>query len=100
MECRLPTFIISEEHNGGEVRYTTEVAGIQSITEAADSSSYFSGMPNSFKGVISLKGKDIPVGDVRLYLGAEERPYDDLSCIIVLNVDDQLIGLIVDRVFH
>ncbi len=100
MESRLPTFIISEEHIGGEIRYMTEAAGVQTITEAADPSNYFSGMPNSYKGVISLKGKEIPVGDVRLCLEAEERSYNDLTCIIVINIHDQLIGLIVDRVFH
>ena len=38
--------------------------------------------------------------DVRLRFGVEERPYDDRTCIIVININEQPVGLIVDRVLE
>jgi purine-binding chemotaxis protein CheW len=85
------TFIINKEDFGIEIRYVTEIIGMQDITEVPD-------MPPYVKGVINLRGKVIPVMDVRLRFGAEERPYDDRTCIIVINIKEQPVGLIVDRV--
>ena len=39
-----------------------------------------------------------PVIDVRLKFGQEERPYDDKTCIIIVNISDMQVGLIVDMV--
>ena len=85
------TFFINKEEDGIDIRYVTEIIGIQNITEVPDMSAYI-------KGVINLRGKVIPVMDVRLRFGLEERPYDDRTCIIVINVEDQAVGLIVDQV--
>lgn len=90
-EDKYLTFVISKEEYGIEIRYVTEIIGIQNITEVPD-------MPLYIKGVINLRGKVIPVMDVRLRFGVEERTYDDRTCIIVINIDDQSVGLIVDRV--
>lgn len=90
-EDKYLTFLINQEEYGIEIRYVTEIIGIQSITEVPD-------MPSYIKGVINLRGKVIPVMDVRIRFGVEERPYDDRTCIVVIQVDDQVVGLIVDRV--
>jgi len=90
-EDKYLTFILSREEYGIEIRHVTEIIGIQNITEVPD-------MPHYIKGVINLRGKVIPVMDVRLRFELEERPYDDRTCIIVINIDDQSVGLIVDRV--
>jgi len=87
------TFLIGQEEYGIEIRYVTEIIGIQNITEVPD-------MPPFIKGVINLRGKVIPVMDVRLRFGVEARPYDDRTCIVVINIGDTLVGLIVDRVFE
>ncbi len=92
-EDKFLTFIIGKEDYGIEIRYVTEIIGIQSITEVPD-------MPPHVKGVINLRGKVIPVMDVRLRFGVEERPYDDRTCIIVININEQPVGLIVDRVLE
>ena len=92
-EDKFLTFIIGKEDYGIEIRYVTEIIGIQSITEVPD-------MPTHVKGVINLRGKVIPVMDVRLRFGVEERPYDDRTCIIVININEQPVGLIVDRVLE
>jgi purine-binding chemotaxis protein CheW len=50
------------------------------------------------KGVINLRGKVIPVVDLRLRFGMEERPYDDRTCIVVSEIDGVSLGFIVDTV--
>jgi purine-binding chemotaxis protein CheW len=87
------TFVLNTGAYGIEIRYVTEIIGIQNITKVPD-------MPCYIKGVINLRGKVIPVMDVRLRFGVEERSYDDRTCIIVINIDDQSVGLIVDRVLE
>ena len=90
-EDKFLTFILSKEEYGIEIRYVTEIVGIQNITQVPD-------MPDFIKGVINLRGKVIPVMDVRLRFDIEERPYDDRTCIVVININEQAVGLIVDRV--
>jgi len=48
--------------------------------------------------VINLRGKVIPVMDLRLRFGMDPRDYDDRTCIIIVNVDNTSIGFIVDTV--
>jgi len=90
-EGKFLTFVLGGEEYGIEIRHVTEIIGIQSITEVPD-------MPAHVKGVINLRGKVIPVMDVRLRFGMPERPYDDRTCIVVINIDGQAVGLVVDRV--
>ncbi|MGI6405935.1 MAG: chemotaxis protein CheW [Syntrophaceticus sp.] len=85
------TFFIDEEEYGIEIRYVTEIIRMQKITHVPDAADFI-------KGVINLRGKVIPVMDVRLRFGLEECSYDNHTCIIVINVEEQSVGLIVDRV--
>ncbi|MGI6491242.1 MAG: chemotaxis protein CheW [Pelotomaculum sp.] len=85
------TFVLHQEEYAIEIRYVTEIIGIQNITGVPD-------MPIHIKGVINLRGKVIPVMDVRLRFGLEERVYDDRTCIVVICVDEHSVGLIVDNV--
>lgn len=84
-------FSIEKEEYGIEIRYVTEIVGIQAITAVPDLESYI-------KGVINLRGKIIPVMDVRLRFKKEERAYDDRTCIVVVEIGNISVGLIVDRV--
>ena len=85
------TFAVGREDYGIEIRQVTEIIGIQKITDVPD-------MPGYIKGVINLRGKVIPVMDVRLRFRMAERAYDDRTCIIVVNVNDIAVGLVVDTV--
>jgi purine-binding chemotaxis protein CheW len=85
------TFHLAKEDYGIEIRYVTEIIGIQKITEVPD-------MPAFVKGVINLRGKVVPVMDVRTRFGMPPREYDDRTCIIVVDVDDKSVGLVVDKV--
>ncbi len=85
------TFVVGKEEYGIEIRYVQEINGIQNITDLPD-------VPHFVKGVINLRGKVIPVIDVRLRFGLEEREYDERTCIIVVNLHQMTVGLIVDSV--
>ena len=91
LEGRFLTFRLANEDYGLEIRYVTEIIGIQKITDVPD-------MPGFVKGVINLRGKVIPVMDVRIRFGLSEREYDERTCIIVVNVEEKSVGLVVDKV--
>jgi len=85
------TFTVGKEDYGLEIYHVTEIIGIQKITEVPD-------MPDYVKGVINLRGKVIPIMDVRKRFKFEERAYDDRTCIVVVNINDTSLGLVVDTV--
>jgi purine-binding chemotaxis protein CheW len=85
------TFHLGKEDFGIEIRYVTEIIGIQKITEVPD-------MPDFVRGVINLRGKVIPVMDVRTRFRMANRDYDERTCIVVVNVTDKTVGLVVDKV--
>ncbi len=85
------TFNLAKEVYGLEIKYVTEIIGIQSITEVPE-------LPDYIKGIINLRGKIIPVIDVRLRFRKPFIEYNDRTCIIVVELQDTLIGLIVDGV--
>ena len=85
------TFHLAKEDYAVEIRHVTEIIGIQRITEVPD-------MPDFVRGVINLRGKIIPVIDVRTRFKIEAKEYDDRTCIIVVNINDMSVGLVVDEV--
>ncbi|MEA1933284.1 MAG: chemotaxis protein CheW [Thermodesulfobacteriota bacterium] len=85
------TFQVGNEEFGISIRHVTEIIGLQKITDVPD-------MPDFIKGVINLRGKVIPVMDVRSRFKLESREYDDRTCIVVVNIKDKSVGLVVDRV--
>jgi purine-binding chemotaxis protein CheW len=84
-------FQLEKESYGIEIKYVTEIIGIQKITEIPE-------LPGYIKGIINLRGKIIPVMDVRLKFGKEYTEYNDRTSIIVIEIRDTLVGLIVDVV--
>jgi len=85
------TFNLSSEAYGIDIKYVTEIINIQPITQIPE-------LPVYVKGIINLRGKIIPVMDVRLRFKKEPRIYDERTCIIVVDIFDVFIGLIVDTV--
>ncbi len=91
MEGMFLTFTLGDQTYGLEIKHVIEIIGLQQITEVPDVSHFI-------KGVINLRGKVIPIMDVRMRFGMEPRDYDDRTCIIVISIRESDIGLIVDRV--
>jgi len=85
------TFSVASEEYGVGIATVTEIVGMQRIMPVPD-------VPHYIKGVINLRGKVIPLMDMRVRFGLEEKAYDERTVVIVLEVADAPIGLIVDGV--
>ena len=88
-------FSLGKEQFGIQVLHVKEIMGIQDITAVP-------GTPTHLKGVINLRGKIIPVVDLRLKFSFPDAPFTQTTCIVVVQVaqdgEPVLIGLIVDGV--
>ena len=76
---------------GIEIEYITEIISIQPITVVPR-------VPDFIKGVINIRGKVVPVISIRNKINQPEIPYDDKTCIIIVEINDLTVGLIVDCV--
>ena len=85
------TFKSGREHFGISIKFVNEIIGIQNITAIPESEEYI-------KGLINLRGKIIPVIDVRLRFKQEPLEYNDRTCIIIIDVQSTVIGLIVEKI--
>ncbi len=88
---RYLTFLVDGESLGVEIGYVKEIVGIQPIAQLPETPAYI-------KGVINLRGKIIPVIDMRLKFRKQPKEYTDRTCVIVLNTKAHTAGLIVDQV--
>jgi purine-binding chemotaxis protein CheW len=85
------TFKSGNEYFGLKIQYVNEIIVFQEITKIPESEDYI-------KGLINLRGKIIPVIDVRLRFKQEPFEYTDRTCIIVVNVKNVVVGLIVEQI--
>jgi purine-binding chemotaxis protein CheW len=89
------TFRLGNEEFAIQVLRVREIMGIQEITAVPQT-------PEYVKGVLNLRGKVIPVVDLRLKFGMLELEYTQRTCIIVAQIESRarklLIGIIVDGV--
>jgi purine-binding chemotaxis protein CheW len=90
------TFQLGNEEFAVQVLRVREIMGIQQITAVPQT-------PHYVKGVINLRGKVIPVVDLRLKFGLPELEHTQRTCIIVAQIDSHaggkmMIGVIVDCV--
>lgn len=88
---RYMTFKTGHEYFGIEIKYINEIIGMQSITAIPEVEPYI-------KGLINLRGKIIPVIDVRIRFNQEPFEYTDRTCIIIINVKSTVVGLIVETI--
>lgn len=89
------TFSLKEEEYGIGILKVKEIIGMMPITSVPRT-------PEFVKGVVNLRGKVIPVMDLRLKFSMESIEYTDRTCIIVVEIDSNektvLIGIVVDAV--
>ena len=90
-EGKYLTFVLGEEDYGLEILKVREIIGMMDITPVPQ-------VPNYVKGVINLRGKVIPVIDLRLKFGMEEIQQTTETCIIVVTIDNVLVGVMIDKV--
>jgi purine-binding chemotaxis protein CheW len=89
------TFTLAEEEYGIGILKVREIIGMMSITSIPQT-------PHFVKGVINLRGKVIPVVDLRLKFGLEAKQYNERTSIIVAEIEGRAdkvqIGTVVDSV--
>ena len=94
-EGKYLTFTLANEEYGIGILKIKEIIGMMAITTVPQT-------PEFVKGVINLRGKVIPVVDLRLRFGMGEIDYTERTCIIVVEIESQtglvLIGIVVDSV--
>ncbi len=94
-EGKYLTFSMADEEYGIGILKIKEIIGMMPITSVPQT-------PEFVKGVINLRGKVIPVVDLRLRFGMEAIEYTERTCIIVVEIDGSsgtvMIGIVVDSV--
>ena len=94
-EGKYLTFTLASEEYGIGILKIKEIIGMMPITSVPRT-------PHYVKGVVNLRGKVIPVIDLRLRFGMEPMDYTDRTCIIVVEIGSQamhvIIGIVVDSV--
>lgn len=94
-EGKFLTFTLEDEEYGISILTVKEIIGMMPVTSVPRT-------PDFVKGVVNLRGKVIPVIDLRLKFEMGEIPYTDRTCIIVVEIDLDvstiLIGIVVDAV--
>lgn len=84
-------FRSGNEFFGIGIQYVQQIIQYQAVTKIPETEDYI-------KGLINLRGRIIPVVDVRLRFRQGEGEYDDKTCILVINVKSTTVGLIVEQI--
>jgi len=94
-EGKYLTFTLADEEYGIGILKIKEIIGMMPITSVPQT-------PDFVKGVINLRGKVIPVVDLRLRFGMASIDYNERTCIIVVEIMGEsgtvMIGIVVDAV--
>ena len=88
---QLVSFELGTEEFGIDILKVQEINRMVSITRIPQA-------PNYIEGVINLRGKVIPVMDLRTKFGLEAKDRDKNSRIVVCDIDGSIVGLVVDSV--
>ncbi len=94
-EGKYLTFVLNEEEYGIGILKIKEIIGMMPITTVPQT-------PEFVKGVINLRGKVIPIVDLRARFGMDTIDYTERTCIIVVEIEGDsgtvMIGIVVDAV--
>ena len=85
------TFKSGPEYFGLEIKYVQQIIQFQTITKIPETEDYI-------KGLINLRGRIIPVVDVRTRFKQGACEYNEKTCILVINVKSTTVGLIVEQI--
>ena len=95
MEGKYLAFALADEEYGIGILKVKEIIGLMPVTPVPKT-------PEFVKGVINLRGKVIPIIDLRLRFGLDENEYTERTCIIVVEIQSKdgtiQTGIVVDSV--
>ncbi len=85
------TFRLGDEEYGVDILKVQEIRSYDTVTKLPAA-------PAFIKGVINLRGTIVPIVDMRLRFEMEEAQYNEFTVMIMLNVNERVVGLVVDGV--
>ena len=85
------TFVLGEEEYGIEILKVQEIRGYDAVTPIANT-------PSFIKGVVNLRGKIVPIVDLRIKFNLGKVVYDEFTVVIILNLSGRVVGIVVDGV--
>jgi purine-binding chemotaxis protein CheW len=85
------SFSVGSEFYGVHIEQVQEIIRMPEITHLPQTDDYI-------KGIINLRGNIIPIIDMRTRFNMKESDYSELTRVIVLNMNEKLVGIVVDSV--
>jgi len=85
------TFLLGAEQYGIDILKVQEIRGYDPVTQIAN-------MPAFIKGVVNLRGKIVPIVDLRIKFDLGAVVYDEFTVVIILNLNGRIVGIVVDGV--
>ncbi len=85
------SFVLGGEHYALDITTVKEIRGYEQVTKIANA-------PDFIKGVMNLRGDIVPVVDLRIKFKVGEATYNEFTIVIMLNVDERIVGIVVDGV--
>jgi purine-binding chemotaxis protein CheW len=85
------TFVLGNEQYGLEILKVQEIRGYDAVTQIANT-------PDFIKGVVNLRGKIVPIVDLRIKFHLGKVEYDEFTVVIILNLNGRVVGIVVDGV--
>lgn len=85
------TFRLDQEEYGIDILKVQEIRGYEPPTRIANA-------PNFIKGVVNLRGTIVPIVDMRLKFNCSKAEYNAFTVVIILNLQDRIVGVVVDSV--
>lgn len=85
------SFKLGTEHYAIDIMSVQEIRGYEPVTRIANA-------PEFVKGVNNLRGDIVPIVDLRIKFKVGEPVYDEFTIVIMLNINDRIVGIVVDAV--
>lgn len=85
------TFVLGAEEYGLEILKVQEIRGYDAVTQIANT-------PEFIKGVVNLRGKIVPIVDLRIKFNLGKVEYNEFTVVIILNLNGRVVGIVVDGV--
>ena len=85
------SFVLADEHYALDIKTVKEIRGYEQVTKIANA-------PAFIKGVINLRVDIVPIVDLRLKFNVGEATYTEFTIVIMLNIQDRIVGIVVDGV--
>jgi len=84
-------FSLGDEEYAVDILKVQEIRGYENVTRIANA-------PDFIKGVTNLRGVIVPIVDLRIKFHLDKVEYGGLTVVIVVNVEDRVVGIVVDGV--